>query len=150
MVPYFYYPLCCAGQEDGWNISIPSNIINWSVVSNKCLQKLWTVLSCTFVYQALIRTYQEYCIITRIKRYTSTTIYKRLAYFIIHKIYFLYNFYDIVIMPDYLIIPLSNLVASFSLKLVSCFVKVMFSTSVYHRAVLTIVQLLTLPSPDTE
>jgi len=47
-------------------------------------------------------------------------------------------------------LPLSMTLEDSVEKFFKVFEKLMFSVSLYHKAVLTIVQLVTLPSPDTE
>jgi len=39
MIPDFDHPLGGAGEENTWDIMIPSNVVDWSVVSRIGLQK---------------------------------------------------------------------------------------------------------------
>ena len=60
MIPYFDHPFRSACEKYCRTVRIPSNVVNWGVMSHVSLKKFRAVLRCTFIDYSFVRAHQEH------------------------------------------------------------------------------------------
>ena len=67
VIPYFDHPLRSTCEKYCRTVRIPSNVVNWGVMSHVSLKKFRAVFSCTFIDNPFVRTHQKHGFIIGVK-----------------------------------------------------------------------------------